>query len=284
MLTRLPSSASSVRRSKPKRKEQAEPQSRRLCRFLKMMQKRVFISALGAAAALAFTGGYAASMTRSVWSESAFRAAHPAALAVRRHPFITGVFVGTLKKSAFVSYLEQNLFYLSNYARMLDVVAGRLKKISGFGNEAEDFARWAQETRDLRVWTKEFASTFVNRPIEEKALRPAPETLAYIGLEKHCAMLEDLCVAAAAMLPCFWVYDDFGRALRAGARLEGNPYREWVEPLGTKEAHDSALRAAAAVDRLAEKASKDVLARMSDVFVAGCWHEWSLFEAACRGS
>ena len=244
-----------------------------------MMQRRNFV---GAAAAFVWTAGFAGQKPPTIWSKEAFEAARPAAEAVRRHPFITGVFAGTLKKSAFVSYLEQNLFYLSNYARMLDVVAGRLKKISGFGNEAQDFACWAQETRDLRVWTKEFASTFVNHPIEEKALRPAPETLAYIGLEKHCATLEDLCVAAAAMLPCFWVYDDFGRALRAGARLEGNPYREWVEPLGTKQAHDSALRAAAAVDRLAEKASKDVLARMSDVFIAGCWHEWSLFEAACR--
>lgn len=246
------------------------------------MQRRNFVRAAGCAAAFAWTAGWAAQKPRTIWSKEAFDAARPAAEAVQRHPFVTGVFAGTLRKSAFVSYLEQNLFYLSSYARALDVVAGRLGELSGFSKESQDFARWAQETRDLRQWTIDFASSLTGSRIDQKALCPAAETLAYIHLEERSAAHEELPAAAAALLPCFWIYDEFAEALRARAVLKGNPFRQWIEPLGSTDAHQSALRAAAAVDRLAEAASAGVLSRMKDLFVAGCWHEWSLFEAALR--
>ena len=134
------------------------------------MQRRNFVRAAGCAAAFAWTAGWTAQKPRTIWSKEAFDAARPAAEAVQRHPFVTGVFAGTLRKSAFVSYLEQNLFYLSSYARALDVVAGRLGELSGFSKESQDFARWAQETRDLRQWTIDFASSLTGSRIDEKAL------------------------------------------------------------------------------------------------------------------
>ena len=96
------------------------------------------------------------------------------------------------------------------------------------------------------------------------------------------ALLEDksLAVAVVSAIPCFWIWDEFARTLRPTARIEGNPYREWVEPMGTEAAAASARSIIALADRLAERELPEVRARMTDIFAAGCWYEWMLFEAA----
>ena len=180
-------------------------------------------------------------------------------------------------------YLRMNLSYLENYARVLDEIGARLKREAGFTEDAARFSQWAHETRDLRSWTKDYAERFPAG--SAPATAEAVSALAgYMHYESTYAEDKSLAVAVVSAIPCFWIWDEFARTLRPTARIDGNPYREWVEPMGTEAAAASARSIIALADRLAERELPEVRARMTDIFVAGCWYEWMLFEAAVHAA
>ncbi len=214
------------------------------------------------------------------WVESAVQLGETPLAAVLRHPFVSGVFAGTLAKGPFVLFLQQNLIYLAHYAAVLETLAGRLVRERGLKGESEAFAAWAQETLDMRDWTASYVKDLEGEIPQNAAAIGALQS--YVDFEEACAQGESLAAAVAAVLPCFWLWDAFGRKLRPGAKIDGNPFRAWVEGMGSEAAHASCIKILAVAESLARDASLEEKARMTDVFLAGCWHEWSLFEAVLR--
>lgn len=248
-----------------------------------MLSRRECLKAAFCATCLVSAGSVLAALPESGWSAEAFSAANPSLEAVKRHAFLQGVFQGTLAKEKFAAYLCQNIGYLDNYARCLDYLAVRLSRSRGFEKEVQALKQWAQETRDMRVWTIDYAGSLNGQKIDSLKIVPLPELLAYQDFETRCVRDAEPSIAMAALLPCFWVWNEFGKALRSGAVIEGNPFRDWVEGMGSEAADVSARKATALADRLAAAASDDVRKRMTDVFAAGCWLEWQLFDAVSHG-
>ena len=249
-----------------------------------MITRRVLLLVAGAAAFIGPTAPAAAAGGRDErWSSAALAAAESALEAVKRHPFVTGAYAGTLTAEAFGFYLRMNLSYLENYARVLDEIGARLKREAGFTEDAARFLQWARETRDLHSWTKDYAERFPAGSAPATA-EVVPALAGYMHYESTYAEDKSLAVAVVSAIPCFWIWDEFARALRPAARIEGNPYREWVEPMGTEAAAASARSIIALADKLAERETPEVRARMTDIFAAGCWYEWMLFEAAVHAA
>lgn len=94
----------------------------------------------------------------------------------------------------------------------------------------------------------------------------SPTCLFYTSLLKATAM-EELAVECAAVLPCFWIYQEVGKAIHRSARLEGNPYAKWIETYADETFEQSVRTAIAVCDRLAADASDETRARMTQIFL-----------------
>ena len=248
-----------------------------------MLTRRRCLLFAGCAAFFPFpTTKASAAEPMNKWSTQAFAAAAACRAALIRHPFLVRSFDGTLEKAIFANYLCQNIHYLENYARCLDHLAERVSHLSGCKDDSANLSNWASETRDLRVWTIEYASSISGKTVRADKITPLPELLAYEAMEWHYVHSQNPALAMAALLPCFWAWDEFGRALRPKARLQGNPFKAWVEGMGSKAAAVSAGKASELADRLSRQLSQAEQGEMTDVFAAGCWMEWQLFDATFR--
>ena len=216
----------------------------------------------------------------NAWSDAATRNAQSVLEDIKAHAFITGSFAGTLPKGVFVSYLRQNLVYLENYATLLEALSKRFvpyRTDAELAGAEQDFALWAKQTRELRDWTVNYIKKLDGG--RQVKVRVLPETEAYVKFESKTVDDPSLGVAVSAVLACFWVWDEFGRALRPGATIDGNPFADWVAGMGRQEAFESTRRILSYADALARQGGVEERRRMTAVFLQGCRYELELFKS-----
>lgn len=67
-------------------------------------------------------------------------------------------------------------------------------------------------------------------------------------------------VEAAAVLPCFWVYQQVGRQIIARQQGSGNPYAQWIETYADPSFTEATSQAIGICDALAEKTGPETRA------------------------
>ena len=137
------------------------------------------------------------------------------------------------------------------------------------------YKRQEQETLALKAWTDDYMKQF-GAVFDQEAL---PATAEYMAFEAEVIETKNPAVAMAALLPCFWIYNEFGEALRPQANLKNNPFSDWVQGFGTEASRQGTRLALEVADRLALSVSKQEQKRMTEVFLIGCRHELALFDA-----
>ncbi|MCF0254537.1 MAG: thiaminase II, partial [Duodenibacillus sp.] len=105
---------------------------------------------------------------------------------------------------------------------------------------------------------------------------------AYSAFEAQCAGMRPVAVAAAALMPCFWIYEQAGFAVAALRKTEGNPYAEWIAWYGSPDYSATVEEALAFADELAEASDPRTCEAMTEAFLRACRYEWMFFEAAWR--
>ena len=207
----------------------------------------------------------------SRWSDSAWEAARPVYEKILEHPFVRALADGTLSAERFRFYLRQDALYLDGYARRLAHIAARL----GRKEHTEAFLRFAAD------------GIAVERALHEQFLggeHPAPEEISPACL-LYTSVLESQTTApveveAAAVLPCFVVYQRVGEALPARQQGTENPYRQWIETYADPAFAASTAEATAICDALADAAGDATRRRMTDIFVRCTRMEWLFWESA----
>lgn len=204
------------------------------------------------------------------WSENIWKAAEIPFRRILRHPFVCGLADGSLPAQCFVRYLAQDELYLPQYrslmlrlAELLPSAADRefLRGFADAGVESE------QEMH--RKLTEKFGAA--------TGASPSATTLAYCSFLRSALDGGSAPEAMAAMLPCSWVYCEVGRHLLATARLEGNPYREWIEEYGDTDYRGSVLKMVSVADSLAAAASPEELRRMDEAFLEALGFEFAFW-------
>ncbi|MGU3434927.1 TenA family protein [Actinomycetes bacterium M1A6_2h] len=187
---------------------------------------------------------------------------------------------GTLPLDAFHHYIEQDALYLEGYAKALALLASRAP-------DAESGAFWATSSATAAVVEKSLHGDLLpvreNRPSEGG--HHSQVCLGYVSFLIAAAATESYGVAAAAVLPCFWIYAEVGRDLAASAQdvLAGDPnhpYARWVTTYDAQEFQDSARRARELVDAAAESATDDERAGMADAFLVAMRYELLFWDTA----
>jgi thiaminase/transcriptional activator TenA len=193
--------------------------------------------------------------------------------AIDTHPFLLGLRDGTLPRATFVGYLVQDAHYLVGYARALAACAAQ-------ATEIDDISFWAWSAHDAIV---------VERSLHEAQLadvptvEASPTCTAYLSFLGATAGRGCYPVLAAALLPCFWIYQDVGLRLTEDLAPSGHPYQEWIATYGDPLFTAATERARNIVDKVAEDVSPDVRDGMNTAFATACRYEWMFFDAAWRG-
>lgn len=220
------------------------------------------------------------------WSDEAWEAALPTYEKILRHPFVGALAAGTLPADRFRFYIRQDALYLDGYARRLAHVAARLPR----KEQTEAFLHFALDGIAVeRALHAQFLAG--DLPTVEEM---SPTSLLYTSvLEAQATAPVE--VEAAAVLPCFVVYQRVGEAILAQARAAGanpnrgeqpptplleNPYRAWIETYADPAFAASTERAVAICDELAAAAGAETRSRMTELFVRCTRMEWLFWDSA----
>lgn len=204
------------------------------------------------------------------WSEGAWQAASGIYDAITRLPFLQELAQGTLPHEKFMQYINQDNLYIDVYARVLAHIASRLPLME----DTETFLGFAGDGVAVE---KGLHAGFNPNPDLPKSMACEFYT-AYLKAQ----MTEELAVEAAAVLPCFWVYQKVGEHILSIAKLDGNPYRAWIETYGDPAFDISTKKAIDVCDRLAIEATEATRQKMTKAFVDCTRLEWMFWDSAYK--
>lgn len=147
------------------------------------------------------------------------------------HPFLRGLTDGTLPEKCFRHYVLQDALYLRDYARVL--------ALAGVRSPDEDaLLMFTEHAAGAIVVERSLHEGFLkDLDVPEDALDrtpPAPTTLAYTSYLARTAALGDYHEILGAVLPCYWIYAEVGKALLE----KGSPnpmYGKWIDTYGGEE-------------------------------------------------
>jgi thiaminase/transcriptional activator TenA len=94
----------------------------------------------------------------------------------------------------------------------------------------------------------------------------------------------DLPIVLAAVLPCYWVYNEVGKYLIAQHISPENPYKEWIQTYGSEEMDNATSYVVALIDRLAQGCTPEKQALMRRIFAEGCALELEFFMIGCENN
>lgn len=207
------------------------------------------------------------------WSDKAWEAALPVYRKILEHPFVGKLSAGTLSPERFRFYIRQDALYLDGYARRLAHIASRLAR----KEHTEAFLRFALDGVEVeRALHEQFLGGEHPSPDEI-----SPACLLYTSLLGSQAMAP-VEVEAAAVLPCFVVYQRVGEHIHARQHGADNPYRRWIETYADPSFAEAAALATHICDELADAAGEETRQRMTELFVRCTRMEWLFWESAWR--
>ncbi|SKC68934.1 hydroxymethylpyrimidine/phosphomethylpyrimidine kinase [Plantibacter cousiniae] len=190
-------------------------------------------------------------------------------------PFVTRLADGTLDPARFAWYLQQDAIYLRAYSRVL-------ARASALAPTAEEQVFWATgaagsieaEMELHRTWLSTYA-------VGGMDVEPSATTTAYLD-HLHAATVDgDYGRVVAAVLPCYWIYQDLGERL-VGASHAEHPYAAWLDTYADPAfamANARAIEIVAGAAARADEAGRETMRR---AFLASAAHEEAFFAEPIR--
>ncbi len=192
------------------------------------------------------------------------------------HRFLRGLTDGTLTEERFRFYVLQDALYLREYARALSLAGVRSPDEGALVMFNEHSAGAITVERSLH---EGFLKDLGVAREEAEATKASPTTLAYTSFLLRTATLGDYPEVLGAVLPCYWIYWEVGKAL-----LErGSPnvlYRRWIDTYGGEEFGTLVEAVLDLTDRVCEDLNSSQKARVRDAFVITSRYEWMFWNAA----
>jgi hydroxymethylpyrimidine/phosphomethylpyrimidine kinase len=190
-------------------------------------------------------------------------------------PFVRGLGDGSLPHDAFVWYLAQDALYLRDYSRLL-------AEASRLAPTADEQAFWAMSANGAIASEMTLHESWIG---EDGMLGvvPSSTTTAYLNHLFAAGAQGDYAVLVAALLPCFWMYQDVGARLHPLSSAE-HPYRSWLDTYADEAFAASTERAIAIVTSVAARTDASTREAMGRAFRASAEHERAFFAAPLDGT
>ncbi len=216
----------------------------------------------------------------AVFSELARQRTAKLHSALLDHPFNRELARGTLGRQQFQFYLVQDARYLVGFARALAVASAKADDVA----DIAFFAGAAQEAIVVeRALHEGYFERFGLSDADLDAVPTSPTCLAYTSYLLATATTADYPELIAALLPCFWVYQQVGEHIVAGQRGDtDNQYQAWIDTYADDEFAKAVATCRDAVDRAADAATEPARERMFAAFTRACEYEWLFWDSAYR--
>lgn len=187
-------------------------------------------------------------------------------------PFVRALGDGTLDEDLFSFYLDQDALYLRDYSRALATLSAR-------ADTAEAQVHWAAGAHEaIAAESQLHEGWLANRA---RLGGPSPITMGYTNFLRATAAGDDYVVGAAAILPCYWLYEEVGAVLSSQNHAD-HPYAEWLSMYGGEEFAADVARSLAEVERAFEAASPAQRVRAARAYLSACVYEREFFDQAHR--
>ena len=212
------------------------------------------------------------------FSAELWRAIEPVFAAILKHPFVRGLTDGSLPPEAFRFYAVQDALYLRDFARALSIAAARAPQDDWIIMFNEHAAGALKVERSLH---ESFFGEWGLTPESVAATPPAPTNQAYTSYLLAVAYGAPFHEAVAALLPCYWIYWEVGKALeRAGSP---NPlYARWIGTYASEEFGALVRLVIGCLDEIASGRSPIERQAMQRHFVTTSRYEWMFWEMGYR--
>ncbi|NJO01238.1 MAG: thiaminase II [Bacteroidia bacterium] len=193
---------------------------------------------------------------------------------IQQMPFNRELMQGTLDKEKFSFYIHQDALYLADFSRALSLVAAR----SAQADDVLDFIRFAN---DAIVVERALHQGYFQKFNIPEAGEKSPTCFSYTNFLLATCCLKNYEVAVAALLPCFWIYQEIGQYIRSQAqRPETNPYQEWIDTYSGEAFLESVDKMLRITNRLAEQSSLVSREAMRQAFICSARLEYMFWDSA----
>jgi thiaminase/transcriptional activator TenA len=215
-------------------------------------------------------------MERKGFTNELWRSITPIYNQILAHPFLRGLTDGTLSEERFRFYVLQDAVYLREYARALSLAGVRSPDVSALVMFNQHSAGAITVERSLH---EGFLKDLGVAREEAEATKASPTTLAYTSFLLRTAALGDYPEVVGAVLPCYWVYREVGKALLE--RGSPNPrYRKWIDTYGGEDFGALVEAVLDLTDKACEGLDPTARARATEAFVTTARYEWMFWDAA----
>ncbi|PAU68159.1 thiaminase II [Bifidobacterium criceti] len=196
-----------------------------------------------------------------------------------RQPFIRELGAGTLPTHKFAFYLKQDELYLNDYAK---VHALALTKT----DDADIMKFMVGVQRAIFDVEKSLHNDYLaSYGITSEDMRQARQSAFARAYTTHMLAIAyggDLLDVLVAVLPCAWVYADYGQRLAAefADTLADNPYKSWIDTYKTDEFWQSSVWLIEHIEQLAAHVDDAKRDELVELFIHGVENEYMFWSSA----
>jgi thiaminase (transcriptional activator TenA) len=206
------------------------------------------------------------------------QAAQPIWDAILAHPFLKELGAGTLPHDRFLYFIRQDYLYLFEFARVLCRGGSKAEDL----DTLEMFAKHAANTVAVeRVMHTGFIQRLGLQADELLSSARTPTTQAYTRHLLAVAHEGTLGELVAAVLPCYWIYQEVGRHL-ATCQPADPVYHDWIKAYGSETFADLVRQQLTLADRLGARATERESRRMTEHFIQSSRYEYLFWDDAYR--
>lgn len=207
------------------------------------------------------------------WTEHTWQQTEQIFKRIIAHPFNQELMNGTLKQGRFQFYIQQDAIYLGDFSKALSLIAARC-----FNNPYTlDFIRFAE---GAVVVEKALHYGYIRQFEIKGDLEISPTCQNYSQYLLTKASLDQVEIAMAAVLPCFWIYKKVGDYIYTNQTDQNNPYQEWIDTYAGEEFGLLVNKAIAICDDVASRCSEQQREQMTAAFIKASKLEWMFWDSA----
>jgi thiaminase/transcriptional activator TenA len=206
--------------------------------------------------------------TENLWNQSL-----PVYDKILVHPFIEQLIEGSLDRQIFSDYIHQDTLYLQDYARVLSMISSRCSDPA----LVMTFSKFASGAIATELALHQvFKPNLPEASVQEKN----PACFAYTNFLLSQAVYQPLEVSFAAVLPCFWIYEEVGKYALSKAVLSDHPYKAWLETYAGNEFQALVEEMIEITENAAQQAAKPIRSEMEKAYQAASVLEYKFWNDA----
>jgi thiaminase/transcriptional activator TenA len=204
----------------------------------------------------------ALSVTDSMWES-----AKPTYEKTIAHPFLKELADGSLKKEQFERYLIEDISYLRAYKEVLTQLAAKAPK-----SEWKKFLLDGAAGCDKEV--AHIHKTYLAGAAKKQP--PSQANAAYIQFLRTHVSKGTFAEGLAAVLPCYWIYWEVGKSLKAQGS-KNTSYQRWIDYYSDPGFGKVVAEVLVMMNQAATGSDSK---RLVDIFRTGAGHEYQFWHSA----